>query len=346
MVPPSETPEWLGAVAAVQTAKMTPDAVERIRRRAESAQRTASLAARSRTLERTSSLSLASFAWSPSLSGYRSSSAAATPARTSMQQQAALTTIESMDSEQAEQTLDSLEASLVMQRASLAAEGLARQLSNGADGSEVPATAAVTDDIEGVLRELREEPADEEECAAKFGVFEGYLSTVEKVRGDTFKFWDDAKAEFGDGARATVEAGLKRLDCPESMGLSDDAFGGGGVWFVQPMARQASKNNAALTSTLASLRTKLELLNRECDCPICLEPIDTQSATTPATTLPCCHRVCQPCWEGWTQARGMHNVFCPLCRHAEFLEFVLAAAPPARPAATARDPPPAGMEID
>lgn len=342
MVPPSDTPEWLNAVASVQAAKMTPAAVAQIRERAQSVQRTASLAARSRTLERTSSLSLASFACSPALRGYRSVSAVSTPASASMRQQAALTTIESMDSERAEEALDSLEASLDAQRASLAAEGLVA----GVPGSMTAATA-VADDIEGVLRELREEPADEAECTAKFGIFEGYLSTVEKVRGDTYKFWEDAKAEFGQGARVTVEAGLKKLDSHESMGLSDDAFGdASGVWFVQPMARQASRNNAALTATLASLRTKLELLNRDCDCPICLEPIDSQSPS-PAMALPCCHRVCQPCWQGWMQARGVHNVFCPLCRHADFLEFVLPFGSPAAAAvAPGEQLASAGMEID
>eukprot|EP00966_Prymnesium_polylepis_P202723 4696585-Prymnesium_polylepis.1 len=113
------------------------------------------------------------------------------------------------------------------------------------------------------------------------------------------------------------------------MGLTDDAFGGHtSVWFVQPMARQASKNNAAITATLASLRTKLELLAREgVECPICLEAIEGE---TPATTLPCCHKCCTACWDGWTQARGgQHSAFCPLCRHSDFLEFVLSATPAA-----------------
>jgi len=245
-------------------------------------------------------------------------------------QQQALATIESMDNARAEEALDSLEASLTMQRASLAAEGLvtaAPQNGTGAGsgtGTGVPAMA--DGDIEGVLRELRKQPSDDAECTAKFGVFEGYLSTVEKVRTDTFKFWEDAKTEFAPGARAAVETELKRLDNRDNMGLSDEAFGEAAtVWFVQPMARQASRNNLALTATLASLRTRLELLNRDCDCPICLEPLSTISSEV--MTLPCCHRVCQPCWVGWTQARGVNNVFCPLCRHHDFLEFVFAAAP-------------------
>jgi hypothetical protein len=66
---------WLESVAAVQSAKMTPEVIVQIRERAQAQQRTASLITRSRTLERTASLSHASFAWSPSLSAPRSISA-------------------------------------------------------------------------------------------------------------------------------------------------------------------------------------------------------------------------------------------------------------------------------
>jgi len=225
---------------------------------------------------------------------------------------------------ESEAALDSMAAALAVQRQSLAAEGLLSPASAAANNEE----AAISDDIENVLRLLKDMPRDDEDCSSKFGIFEGYLATVEKVRADTLSFWDEAKPEFVAGAREAIEASLKRLDSAASMGLSDDAFDGQATaWFVQPMARQASRNNGTLTAILASIRTKLELLNREVDCPICLERLEADGQ--PATTLPCCHKVCATCWDGWVQARGgAHGAFCPLCRHAEFLEFVLSSAPP------------------
>eukprot|EP00966_Prymnesium_polylepis_P250988 5803641-Prymnesium_polylepis.1 len=68
MVAPGHTAEFLSAVAAVQQAKMTPEVAACIRARAEAQRRTEQLRARSHTLQRTATLSHASFAWSPSIS--------------------------------------------------------------------------------------------------------------------------------------------------------------------------------------------------------------------------------------------------------------------------------------
>jgi hypothetical protein len=238
--------------------------------------------------------------------------------------------IDEMDERDAAATLESLHRSLTMQRASLAAEGLVPPaavvtVASSPDGEE-PVLNVDESDIEAVLHQLREEPADDDERASKFAIFEGFLSTVEKVRDDTFKFWEDAKIEFEGGGLRAAEAQLRRLDTRDSMGLSDDVFSeGAGAWFVQPMARQASRNSVALTSTLSSLRAKLMLLGKEdTECPCCLEPLAQDGLEV--TTLSCCHRCCTSCWESWCQARIGQTAFCPLCRHADFLEYVLGAA--------------------
>ena len=324
---------------------MTPAEVVRIRERAAAQQRTASLAKRSRTLEKTSSLSYSAFALSPSLSAPRgSASLTATPARHSMAQMEQLSRIDSVDEAALDAqmaSLDSLEQALAGQRTSLVADGVVSaparvpQLAGGGPPPPAAPLAAVAEeaDLEATIRALATEPDNDEERAEKYGVFERYLSTVERVRSETFKFWDDAQSEFAGGARRAADAELKRLDAPEAMGLSDDAFGSSvAIWFVQPMARQASRNNTALTRALAGLRTKLDLLSRQGDCPICLEPFCPpcdEGAAEPkaAETLPCCHKVCTDCWARWNEVRR-GGAFCPLCRHAEFLDAVLGSGAP------------------
>merc|ERR1719231_1543397 len=98
------------------------------------------------------------------------------------------------------------------------------------------------------------------------------------------------------------------------------------------MTRQAARNNAACGRALAALRAKLELLARADadgggECPCCLEPLGGGRA---ATTLACCHQVCDECWAQWRAARGARGAFCPLCRNDEFVDFVLQATPASR----------------
>ena len=117
-----------------------------------------------------------------------------------------------------------------------------------------------------------------------------------------------------------MERDVKRLDAPSALGLDDSMFGGA-TWFVQPMCRRAAGNNQAVTRLLASINTKLELIARQTDCPVCLEPIEEGDAKT----LACCHKTCKTCWEQWTAVRG-GAPFCPLCRHDDFVSEVISAA--------------------
>ena len=63
--------------------------------------------------------------------------------------------------------------------------------------------------------------------------------------------------------------------------------------------------------------SQMDLLGQMGDCPICLDPMDPH--TRPATTLPCCHKVCQECWHNWQLLRP-GRAECPLCRQHAFLQ--------------------------
>ena len=87
------------------------------------------------------------------------------------------------------------------------------QLRQDAAAGEISAS-----ELRTVLAQLRAEPTDDEECAAKFKVFEGYSKLVEDLRKETYGFWDECKGDFdGPAARAT-EAELKAFDSQENMG--------------------------------------------------------------------------------------------------------------------------------
>jgi hypothetical protein len=56
-------------------------------------------------------------------------------------------------------------------------------------------------EMQVLLQQLRDEPGDEADSAAKFGLFEKYLETVEKMRQATFQFWEEANGDFPDGPK-------------------------------------------------------------------------------------------------------------------------------------------------
>jgi len=155
----------------------------------------------------------------------------------------------------------------------------------GNDGLEdVPRTAGTGRSIDELLSQLRKEPANEEECAAKFMLYEGYAREVE-----------------------------------EAMGIPDDVR----EWFVFHMMRKAERNNLSMARILENFEKKLAFLanNDQQECPVCLEKFETGDKAP--ETLGCCHKVCKECWESWTQVMG-GRPFCPLCRHDEFLGAVAA----------------------
>lgn len=86
------------------------------------------------------------------------------------------------------------------------------------------------------------------------------------------------------------------------------------------MTRKAGQNNSTIGRVLQNIKTKLELLSREYDCPICLEQL---GEGVPTRVLDCCHKVCEDCWQYWDSLQGGHG-WCPLCRHDEFLSTFVA----------------------
>ena len=92
---------------------------------------------------------------------------------------------------------------------------------------------------------------------------------------------------------------------------------------------KADANNRHIDTLLQGIKTKLELLARQTECPICLEPLEQGAPAGgeagdgaagagagagadaggargghPAVVLSCCHRVCAPCWRHWRRAQG------------------------------------------
>lgn len=190
-----------------------------------------------------------------------------------------------------------------------------------------------------LLHQLHQEPSNDEERAAKFSLYEKFAETVSDARKATLEFWAEAQDEFEGGAKAKVEQDIKRLDGHQNLGFDFAQFEAARRWFVHDMAQQAHKNADQVEGLLGGMRTKLELLTSQADCPICLEPfsgepeIDATTAASSATTvssctrlacstLSCCHKVCTPCWQNW-QTLNPGNAFCPLCREQDFLVRIM-----------------------
>ena len=219
---------------------------------------------------------------------------------------------------------------------------------------QVAATdVADTSEIEQLLEQLRVEPAEDADRIAKFGLYEGLMSTVEAARKTTFEFYDGCKEDFAEAGGASVQAAiehsLKRIDGGDNMAVDfrDDR------WFVYDMTRKLDSNNAMLGRVLQDIKTKLDLIAQQDDCPICL---DSMEGLAPADVkvLGCCHKVCAECWAQWEAIKHGH-AFCPLCKHEEFLTDVceghalppdmfqrvqatIAASPPAPAPASAAAP--------
>jgi hypothetical protein len=200
------------------------------------------------------------------------------------------------------------------------------------------------DKLAVLLGQLRMEPGSDKERAAKFQLYETFAETVSDARQATLDFWVEATEEFGEtgsGARRCVERDISKLDSHQNLGFAFSEDGGHANWFVHDMAVCAHRNADAIERLLQSMRTKLELLGSQAECPVCLEPFheveeggeaggagsDGSTGRSglvhrPATTLGCCHKVCTSCWEHWRRINP-HNAFCPLCREQDFLVRIM-----------------------
>jgi len=172
--------------------------------------------------------------------------------------------------------------------------------------------------VEELLQQLRVEPLAEEECAAKFKLYETFLSQVEKTRLNLVEFYEESAPTVPPAVAVFMSTKVKAIDSQESMGIPEDAC----KWFVYYMMSQASRNNGTMANVLRDFEKKLELLanQAETDCPVCLEPFQVDGDHI-AETLGCCHKVCKQCWSHWTRVMN-GSAFCPLCRHDEFVNIL------------------------
>lgn len=223
-----------------------------------------------------------------------------------------------MKSEEAEEeeamaeVADLVGASDAAEMAAVGAEGLALVATPERAAAGPPDDSGTVDEL---LKQLREEPSDEAECAAKFMLYEGYSKEVEKMRATLFKFAEDSRSTVPSAVAADMDQQLKNIDSAEAMGIPD----GMREWFVFHMMRQAEKNNRSMAKVLDGFEKKLEFLaaNDQDECPVCLEKFEP-SGEHAAETLGCCHKVCKDCWVHWT-AECHGKPFCPLCKHDEFM---------------------------
>mmetsp|Transcript_41758 Transcript_41758/g.97502 ORF Transcript_41758/g.97502 Transcript_41758/m.97502 type:complete len:353 (+) Transcript_41758:76-1134(+) len=203
----------------------------------------------------------------------------------------------------------------------MGAEGGAAGLSAlGNEGLTDAAPRRPTGGGDELLKQLRTEPTDETECAAKFMLYEGYSKEVEEMRSALIKFHDETKPTLPSSVAKDLSKQVKQIDSTEAMGIPDESR----EWFVFHMMKQAERNNVNMAKVLDNFEKKLEFLakNDQQECPVCLDKF-TESGPQAPETLGCCHKVCKECWESWTAVtRG--SPFCPLCRHNDFLGRVAA----------------------
>jgi len=176
------------------------------------------------------------------------------------------------------------------------------------------AVAETANTMAQILNQLKREPTNEAEVKAKFGLYEDYLATVEDSRNATHDFWKECKSDFeavnnSEHVIKTIEKEIKDIDKEDNLSIMWSEH----RWFVYDMTVKADKNNDKLKQCLHSLEIKLDLLDKDDECPFCLE------AGRESVTLGCCHKACTDCWTHWQQLKGA-NAFCPLCRQGDFLE--------------------------
>jgi hypothetical protein len=171
--------------------------------------------------------------------------------------------------------------------------------------------------IRSVLDQLRVEPRNNRERAAKFLIYEVYSHEVESMRTTIVNL----NTECEDSVPAAVSAMLdiRALESTDAMAIPDNTQ----EWFVFHMMQMAQRNNVKMAARVDDFEKKLKFLseNDQQECPSCLEPF---GPTKFPKTLGCCHKICTECWARWTTV--MHELqrhpFCPLCRYREFLIVV------------------------
>jgi len=211
-------------------------------------------------------------------------------------------------------------------------ESLSRILEQAAQQSVAAGTldaaeaqAALTGDsdkskLDDALRQLEVEPADEQACAAKFELYDGYAKLTSEARQSTLDLWASVQGDFASApaVKAQIEAEIKSIDRESNLGFHDHSR----YWFVHGMCSTTARNQKLISRVLSGVTNKLDLLSSQTECPICFEAFGPER---PDTTLSCAHKACEECWTHWSSVNGAYTVPCPLCRHDQFLDRVLTA---------------------
>jgi len=200
-------------------------------------------------------------------------------------------------------------------------DGLAVEVSSAVleqeDEEEALEEASVVSqtEVQDALENLRKEPDNDEERECKFGLYTSYLETVESLRAETLSFWQESKSEFEPPAARLIERQIADIDCEANMSMADFSSS---RWFVYDMCHKVQQNRDKINAVLRSIRTKLDLMSRQDECPMCLDKFDEERVPK---YLSCCHAVCEDCWAHWKEVN--RRPFCPLCRGVEFCEHVV-----------------------
>merc|ERR1719492_336229 len=70
--------------------------------------------------------------------------------------------------------------------------------------------------VEALLIQLRQEPSDEAECAAKFMLYEGYASEVEQMRNTLLKLHEESRPTVPSAVATGMDRDIKGIDSRET----------------------------------------------------------------------------------------------------------------------------------
>jgi len=309
---PISSEDWLRKCNAVQAAHVSPEFLAQAKRKSERVLRMSKMSKKAGKLQKCNMLQQRAWNSEMAYQGSAEVRSLAAPERSMRMKESASRASARME---------------LVQRAAAESDSDEEDLDcMGAEMGLAPSAAPVEVEEEAgqmemseLLEQLKVEPAEEEEQQAKFVLFEKYLETVEKMRVETFDFWDEAKEEFHESGRGDIERALRRIDGHDNMAVEFYE----GRWFVYDMTKKAGSNCAMIGRNLSMIKTRIELLAEQDDCPVCLEPLG-ECGEEPHV-FSCCHKVCGECWRHWSE---MHRggAFCPMCRQEDFLGDIMRRA--------------------
>jgi hypothetical protein len=195
------------------------------------------------------------------------------------------------------------------------------------DGIGAEAAAELADaSLDDLLGSLTTEPSNDEDCAARFTLYERHAETVATVRDSLLTFWEDAKVEMIEAApRAAIDEQIRQIDSHQNLELFEQSR----CWFVYSMAKAVSRNEKRIQEVLRAIQSKITLLADEGQiCSICLEPMcgtSGQGTANSVSALGCAHKLHTDCWRHWSAycVSSCKEPFCPTCRNNDFLDEIL-----------------------